>query len=56
MNARAWMDSGKAILVAGALIRLSATAPAGGQELGSVNFPTSGSAAAQPHFEAGLTS
>ncbi|MXW09041.1 MAG: hypothetical protein F4X47_02065 [Gammaproteobacteria bacterium] len=54
MNARAWTVSGKIILVLGARLCLLAPAPAGAQELGTVNFPTSGSPEAQPHFEAGL--
>lgn len=52
MNAHAWTVSGKTILVLGALFHL--LAPAGAQELGTVNFPASGSPEAQPHFEAGL--
>ena len=54
MNARAWMVSGKTLPVLGSLFCLLVPAPSGAQELGSVNFPTSGSAEAQPHFEAGL--
>ena len=36
------------------LLGLLAYAPGTAQELGSVNFPTSGDPEAQPHFEAGL--
>ena len=53
MNARSWTVPRKAILVLGSVFFLLST-PGGAQELGSVNFPTSGSAEAQPHFEAGL--
>ncbi len=53
MNARSWTVPRKAILVVGSVSFLLST-PGGAQELGSVNFPTSGSAEAQPHFEAGL--
>ena len=54
MNARAWTIFGKTILVFAALLLLLVPAPAGAQQLGTVNFPTSGSPEAQPHFEAGL--
>ena len=54
MNAHTWTVSRKTILVLGALFHLPAPAPAGAQELGTVNFPASGSPEAQPHFEAGL--
>ena len=42
-----------ALTTVGALLTLT-PAPGAAQNLGSVNFPTSGAAEAQPHFEAGL--
>ena len=54
MNARTRQVSGQSILVLAALLYLLVPAPADAQQLGTVNFPTSGSPEAQPHFEAGL--
>ena len=54
MNARAWTVFGKTTFVVGSMFCLLVPAPGSTQQLGSVNFPTSGSAEAQPHFEAGL--
>ena len=42
----------RAVLVA--LVAVCLTSPAKSQELGSIDFPTSGSAAAQPHFIKGV--
>ena len=43
-----------AILLFPAMALLLAPASGGAQELGSVDFPTSGASDAQPYFEAGL--
>ena len=42
-----------ALITVGALLTLTPS-PGAAQNFGSVNFPTSGAAEAQPHFEAGL--
>ncbi len=54
MNQRTWPAQRRAILLLLPLFGLLSTAPGTAQELGSVNFPTSGDPEAQPHFEAGL--
>ena len=54
MKTRRRTDPKWAILVLVPVFCLIAPTPGVTQELGSVNFPTSGAAEAQPHFEAGL--
>ena len=55
MKKQRWISTASvaALTTVGALLTLT-PAPGTAQDLGSVNFPTSGAAEAQPHFEAGL--